>query len=66
MMTDLKQDEGDPLDDLKASVALRRQAERAEAVAVRRARLQEIPWRQIAVVLGVSKQAVHRKHGRAQ
>lgn len=37
--------------------------ERIEAVLVRRARNSGTTWPQIAAVMGVSKQAVHKKHG---
>ncbi|SEG08202.1 hypothetical protein SAMN04489712_103145 [Thermomonospora echinospora] len=53
----------DPLKALAAVAELRRQAERLEAVQVRRARAQGLPWIRIAEVLGVSKQAVHKKYG---
>ncbi|MFC5272884.1 helix-turn-helix domain-containing protein [Brachybacterium sacelli] len=36
---------------------------RAEAVVVRRARMSGASWAQIARVLGVSRQAVHKKYG---
>ena len=36
--------------------------ERREATLVRKARNQGIVWEQIAASLGVSKQAVHKKH----
>jgi hypothetical protein len=50
-------------DPLRALTALRREVERREAVAVRRARTSGASWVAIAAMLGVSKQAVHRKHG---
>lgn len=56
-------DDDDPLAALRALSGLRREVERREAVAVRRARLAGVPWVQIAGMLGVSKQAVHRKYG---
>lgn len=37
--------------------------ERLEAVQVRRARTRGLTWEQIAEALGVTRQAVHRKHG---
>jgi hypothetical protein len=47
-----------------ASVREARHAlERREAALVRRARHEGLVWEQIAVSLGVSKQAVHRKYG---
>lgn len=53
----------DPLKALTAVAELRRQAERMEAVQVRRARALGLPWIRIAEALGVSKQAVHKKYG---
>ena len=55
----------DPRKALRAAAQLRREAERVEASLVRRARNQGLSWAEIAMALGVSKQAVHRKHGRA-
>jgi len=43
--------------------ALRVEPERREAVLVRRARVRGASWAAIASVLGVSRQALHRKHG---
>ncbi|WP_234998808.1 AsnC family protein [Demequina sp. NBRC 110057] len=40
----------------------RAQIERDEAAAVRRARNDGLTWEQIAVDLGVTRQAVHKKH----
>lgn len=56
-------DGNDPLAGLDAVVQLRGEAERAEAVLVRRARNQGATWARIAEVLGVSKQAIHKKYG---
>jgi hypothetical protein len=53
----------DPGRALRAAGQLRRGAERAETVQVRRARNAGLTWEQIAMALGVSKQAVHRKYG---
>jgi len=53
----------DPLAGLDATVRVRREMERVEAVLVRRARNRGSTWAEIADVLGVSKQAVHRKYG---
>jgi hypothetical protein len=49
---------------LRAAVALRRLAERVEAVHVGLARREGWSWEQIGDALGVSKQAAHKKHGR--
>ncbi|WP_017584446.1 hypothetical protein [Nocardiopsis valliformis] len=56
-------DGDDPLVGLDAVVQLRGEAERAEAVLVRRARNQGATWARIAEALGVSKQAIHKKYG---
>lgn len=47
-----------------ARIALNRELDRAEAVAVRRARAAGSSWQLIAMALDVSKQAVHKKYGR--
>ena len=52
----------DPRVGLRSVAALRRLLERLEAVQVRNARAQGWSWQEIAEQLGVSKQAVHRKH----
>lgn len=52
----------DVLAQLRGLVAQRRDLERQEAVLVRRARNEGIVWEQIAACLGVSRQAVHKKH----
>lgn len=49
---------------LRAVAALRRLLERLEAVQVRSARHHGWSWQEIADALGVSRQAVHKKHGR--
>jgi hypothetical protein len=54
----------DPAVGLRAVVALRRLAEEVEARHVRRARDLGWSWEQIGDALGVTKQAVHKKHGR--
>ncbi|MEV0146777.1 MULTISPECIES: hypothetical protein [unclassified Nonomuraea] len=51
---------------LRATTALRHEIERMEVVQVRRARVAGLPWAQIADVIGVSKQAVHKKYGRGR
>jgi hypothetical protein len=56
-------DDSDPLEALRALAELRRQLDRLEAVAVRRARVRGLLWIHIAAALGVSKQAVHKKYG---
>jgi hypothetical protein len=53
---------GDPAPGLRAARALRDLAERLEALQVGNARAQGWSWAEIAFFLGVSKQAVHKKH----
>jgi len=53
----------DPQVGLRAVAALRRLAERLEALQVDNARRHGWSWEQIGQALGVSKQAVHKKHG---
>ena len=62
---DLAQTAGssDPAIGLRAVASLRQLAEQLESLQVDRARDQGWSWAQIAVELGVSKQAVHQKHG---
>jgi DNA-directed RNA polymerase specialized sigma24 family protein len=47
---------------LRAVLALRRLLETLEALQVGNARRQGWSWQEIANALGVSKQAVHKKH----
>ncbi len=54
----------DPRVGLRAVRALRRLVEHLEETQVRRARELGWSWQDIAEVLGVSRQAVHKKHGR--
>ncbi|MCX5041752.1 helix-turn-helix domain-containing protein [Aldersonia sp. NBC_00410] len=54
----------DPNVGLRAVIALRRLAERLEAIQVDNARAQGWSWQQIADSLEVSRQAVHQKHNR--
>ncbi|WP_199444568.1 HTH domain-containing protein [Umezawaea beigongshangensis] len=53
----------DPRVGLKAVSALRRLLEQLEAVQVRNARTAGWSWQEIAAELGVTRQAVHKKHG---
>jgi hypothetical protein len=53
----------DPLIGLPAVASLRQLAEELETVQVDRARELGWSWARIAKELGVSKQAVHQKHG---
>lgn len=52
----------DPAVGLAAVASLRALLESLEALQVSNARLQGWSWQEIADVLGVSKQAVHKKH----
>ena len=52
----------DPMAGLRAVRALRRLLEHLEATQVGRARAEGWSWQEIAEVLGVSRQAVHKKH----
>lgn len=54
----------DPEAALAAVIALRRMAERLEYAAVDRAIRDGWTWAQIAEALGVTKQAVHKRHAR--
>lgn len=53
----------DPAVGLRAVRALRELVERLEALQVRNARSAGWTWEQVAQQLGVSRQAVHKKHG---
>ena len=53
----------DPAVGLRAVRALRELAERLEAGHVANARAQGWSWQDIAVCIGVSRQAVHKKYG---
>jgi hypothetical protein len=57
-------DSDDPSQGLHAVVVLRRLTERLEATHVEAARAKGWTWQQIGDALGVSRQAVHKKHGR--
>ena len=57
-------DSADPAVGLAAVASLRTLAERLEALQVANARERGWSWEQVGAALGVSKQAVHRKHGR--
>lgn len=54
----------DPGEGLRAVAALRRLLEQMEVLHVDRARALGWSWQEIACELGVTKQTVHRKHGR--
>jgi DNA invertase Pin-like site-specific DNA recombinase len=57
-------DADDPIATLNAITESRAELDRLEAVAVRRARNAGAPWQLIALALGVSRQAVHKRYGR--
>lgn len=48
----------------RARIDITRELDQAEELAVRRARAKGSSWQLIAMALGVSKQAVHKKYGR--
>ncbi|WP_460444550.1 helix-turn-helix domain-containing protein [Angustibacter aerolatus] len=54
--------DADPATGLRAVAALRRLVEQLEAAQVRSARDRGWSWQQVAEALGVSRQAVHKKH----
>jgi DNA-directed RNA polymerase specialized sigma24 family protein len=54
----------DPADALAAVGALRRLSDRVEDAAVERAVLDGWSWVEVAEALGVTRQAVHKKHAR--
>ena len=54
----------DPADALAAVAALRRLADRVEEAAVEQAMRAGWSWPQVAKALGVTRQAVHKKHAR--
>ena len=54
----------DPREGLEAVVALRRTLEALEAAQVENAFVEGWSWARIAEVLGLSKQAVHKKHAK--
>ena len=53
---------GGPADGLAAVVALRELADRMEDAEVERAMREGWSWTEVAQALGVSRQAVHKKH----
>jgi DNA invertase Pin-like site-specific DNA recombinase len=54
----------DPFSALASVRDLRRELDRTEELAARRARNAGASWQEIATLLGVSRQAVHKKYGR--
>jgi DNA invertase Pin-like site-specific DNA recombinase len=57
-------DAEDPIATLNAITESRRELDRLEAATVRRARNAGAPWQLIALALGVTRQAVHKRYGR--
>ncbi|MFW0796477.1 hypothetical protein AAFP30_21895 [Gordonia sp. CPCC 205515] len=55
-------DDETPIEQLTRIAALRRDISREEEVAVRRARQAGLSWAEIGLLLGVSKQAMHKKY----
>jgi hypothetical protein len=53
-----------PAEALHAVAELQKEVSRAESALVRGARQAGLSWEAIALCLGVSKQAVHRKYGK--
>ncbi|MPV48774.1 MULTISPECIES: RNA polymerase subunit sigma-70 [unclassified Pseudactinotalea] len=65
MVSDIDAAAGDdPITGLRAVRSLRELADRLEVLQVNRARELGMPWQEIADALDVSRQAVHKKHGR--
>jgi hypothetical protein len=54
----------DPADGLAAVIALRRLADRLETAEVERAMRAGWSWARVAEALGVTRQAVHKKHAK--
>ncbi|HEX6197373.1 MAG TPA: helix-turn-helix domain-containing protein [Jiangellaceae bacterium] len=54
----------DPVAGLRAVAALRRLADRLEALQVDNARAHGWSWDEIGAALGVSRQAVHKRYAR--
>ncbi|OYN97007.1 RNA polymerase sigma factor sigma-70 region 4 domain-containing protein [Enemella evansiae] len=55
-------DSSDPAEGLRAVASLRALTDQLERLQVERARGLGWSWQEIATALGVSKQAVHKKH----
>jgi hypothetical protein len=57
-------DAEDPIEALNAIAVLRQELDRHEAATVRKARNLGASWQLIALALGVTRQAVHKRYGR--
>lgn len=57
-------DEGGPVARLAAIAGAKADLAREEAAAVRHARIHGMSWAEIGLVLGVSKQALHKRFGK--
>jgi DNA invertase Pin-like site-specific DNA recombinase len=57
-------DSDDPIAALNAIAELRTELDRHEAATVRKARNLGASWQLIAMALGVTRQAVHKRYGR--
>ncbi|MGV9860792.1 hypothetical protein ACWDTD_19365 [Gordonia sp. NPDC003425] len=55
-------DPDNPIEQLARIAATRNELVREEAIAVRRARNAGLSWAEIGTLLGVSKQAMHKKY----
>lgn len=62
---DYDDDEGSPVARLAAIARAKSDLAREESAAVRHARHHGLSWAEIGVVLGVSKQALHKRFGKA-
>ena len=56
--------EESPLEELMRIARAKHELAAAEAVAVRRARIHGFSWAEIGTMLGVSRQAMHKKYGK--
>ena len=57
-------DGGGVVSELAAVAEAKQELARREEVAVRRARNEGLSWAEIGTMLGVSKQAMHKKYGK--
>lgn len=62
---DYDDDDGGPVPRLAAIARARTDLAREEAAAVRHARTHGMSWAEIGAVLGVSKQALHKRFGKS-